>query len=229
MGLGGVAYANYLYADQLEFNPRGLFTGAHNILLDTITAFGIIGLISSSLVVYHLINIFKSKKPDGHAFKIIILTAAVHASLELPHFYGYLMWIVGFSIGSLAKSAKSNKISSSITNKLIVTATVIVSLIYFQQYLEVQYTWKTTFDNNKYTETSISKIQQILFNHQIIQAKLLFDYDFKEEEIISARVLAERLPHKINLLKISKILPKPEGEKYLHICSIIYNSTECKP
>lgn len=138
-GWGSIASVHVNYAATAPQNNIGLgiFAHTHNIFIDILVAFGVIGL---ALFIYLLVALYPSilyalTNTESLLLLLILLVFFIHANLELPHWYGYFLWPAAFITGLIYNSSdRTVNFSSTYLIGLIISICVL-GIYVFNKYL----------------------------------------------------------------------------------------------
>ena len=141
-GWGSIAPTHSSVAGtSLDLTDLGLvvFAHTHNIFLDVLVSFGMLGVLLLILLIWRLSRkFFKSSPNDQHFFLWAMLIALfVHANLELPHWYGYFLWPAGFLIGLLLGNSDGIDVSKRVALPVLIFAFG-TTVFTFKQYLNFE-------------------------------------------------------------------------------------------
>lgn len=109
-GWGGIAPLNVNVAGAGDTYNLGtnVFAHTHNIFLDILISFGVLGLLILLQLIWRASNQLLCKDIGDRKFLLgcMLLVFFVHSNLELPHWYGYFLWPAGFLSGLIFEQRK---------------------------------------------------------------------------------------------------------------------------
>ena len=116
-----------------------VFAHTHNIFLDVLVSFGLLGLLLLAVLLWRpLINLLAQRTGDGRFFLWGMLIALfVHANLELPHWYGYFIWPAGFIAGLLMSPSGNLFVQRQFAMPILIIALGFTGMT-FRQYIEFE-------------------------------------------------------------------------------------------
>lgn len=120
------------------------FAHTHNIFLDVLVSFGLIGLAIFTYLMWKVVRHFLSQQRASQDFYLwaMLIALFVHANLELPHWYGYFVWPAAFIYGVMVRPSGGCVLHP----KLALTALIAilgVSIFAFVRYLDFEKAYST--------------------------------------------------------------------------------------
>lgn len=115
------------------------FAHTHNIFLDVLVSFGVLGFLLLALLIWKLSRKFFLSRADEKSFFLwaMLIALGLHANLEYPHWYGYFVWPAGFMVGLLIGPAGGVVIQRQVALPALIVSLALVGFT-FNQYLDFE-------------------------------------------------------------------------------------------
>lgn len=115
------------------------FAHTHNVFLDVLVSFGLIGLVMFTYLLWRVIRHFIHQEGRSGDFYLwaMLIALFVHANLELPHWYGYFIWPAAFIFGVLVKPTGRFVVRSSVALPVLL-AMIGLSAFAFSRYINFE-------------------------------------------------------------------------------------------
>lgn len=141
-GWGSIRSVHAVVAGTNDYFPdlgQSTFGHTHNVFLDVLVSFGLIGVLMLSYFSWKVIRYFFGRGGDSSDFYFwaMLIALFVHANLELPHWYGYFIWPAAFIFGVLVKPTGGFVVRRSVALPVLL-AMIGLSAFAFNRYLKFE-------------------------------------------------------------------------------------------
>ncbi|WP_336138855.1 O-antigen ligase family protein [Acinetobacter ursingii] len=215
------------------FKNEGYLNSAHNIILDILLWVGLpIGVLILIYFVYILFLLYKSiKNSISLIVFLIVLCIVVHANLEYPLFYAFLLFPFGFFIGLLIGNLHIRAIGIHIYSVQVVFILYFMCLSWiYKEYDQAQSRLGYASGLSETGNLSLTSGNEIFLTQLYARESFLLaspKAKYNIIEINSLKKYIESEPSEYNLLKISQIYYfngfTDISKKYLEISNALFN------